>query len=81
NNLETNEEDLDIDESFDDEDFIDPTGDSNIGYLDYESDDGYYESFEDSDGHTFVLFTRSQTRQNAKASTSGRREREDLGTD
>ncbi|KAH9309032.1 hypothetical protein KI387_036943, partial [Taxus chinensis] len=79
NNLETNEEDLGIDESFYDEDFIDLTGDSNIGYLDYKSDKGYYESFEYSDGHTFLVFTRSHTHQNVESSTSSqRREREDL---
>ncbi|KAH9330834.1 hypothetical protein KI387_002942, partial [Taxus chinensis] len=49
NNLETNEEYHLVDESLDEEDFFDPVGDSNIGYLEYESDEGYYESFEDSD--------------------------------
>ncbi|KAH9311322.1 hypothetical protein KI387_026357, partial [Taxus chinensis] len=56
NNLEMNEEDhVDVEnELLDEEYFVDPIGDSNIDYLDYESDEGYYESFEYSDGHTFM---------------------------
>ncbi|KAH9302634.1 hypothetical protein KI387_014217, partial [Taxus chinensis] len=80
NNLETNEEDHVVgdNESLDEEDFVYPIGESNIGYLDYESDEGYYKSFEDGDGHLFTVFTRSQTYQNVEASSNGqRRERED----
>ncbi|KAH9308704.1 hypothetical protein KI387_036615, partial [Taxus chinensis] len=59
-----NEEDLKADaDQLENDDFIGPTGDSNINYLNYKYEHEYEELLEDDHGHACAVLTRSQTRQ------------------